>query len=243
MDTITLVETPEGIDLQAEVVGLVPRALAYSIDFLIRFGIMLLIGFVAMFIGKAGWGLYLIAYFVLEWWYAVLFEVFRGGQTPGKKSFNIKVVNDDFTPVSFSASLIRNLLRTADFFPFFYVLGAISISTTHRFQRLGDLAAGTLVVYCEKESHDSRGLHDVRPVAPHHPLGEDQQVAFINFALNRGDISQARQHEIAEIIRARLPLNIDTPRDYIRGVGKWLMGSRAHSTETSAKAPKPDNHV
>ncbi len=226
LDTIALVETPEGIDLQSEVVGLVPRALAYTVDMLIRIAIMFVISIVAAATGEAGGGILLIVYFVLEWWYAVLFEVFKNGQTPGKKSFNIKVVNEDLTPVTFSASLIRNLLRTADFFPFFYVVGSVSICVTQRFQRLGDLAAGTLVIYADKEQHDSSTLHDVTPIAPHQALGEEQQVAFVNFALNRGGISPDRQHEIAEIIRPRLPLNADEPRDYIRGVGKWLMGAR-----------------
>jgi len=226
LDTIALVETPEGIDLQAELVGLVPRTLAYSIDFLIRMGVLMVLAIVMAFMGEAGWGVFLIVFFLLEWWYPVFFEVFRGGQTPGKKSFDIKVVNDDLTPVSFGASLTRNLLRTADLFPNFYLFGAISITVTQRFQRLGDLAAGTLVVYAEQESHNSAALDHVIAIAPQHALGEDQQVAFINFALNRGRISTDRQNEIADIIRPRLPLNVDSPSDYVRGVGKWLLGAK-----------------
>ncbi|RBP48301.1 RDD family protein [Arenicella xantha] len=225
-DTICLVETPEGIDLHAELVGLVPRSLAYGIDLLVRIGILTVFGIaVALTGGKLG-GLWLVAYFLLEWGYPVAFEVYRNGQTIGKKAFNIKVVNDDLTPIQFGPSLVRNLLRTADIFPFFYVFGAISICLTSRFQRLGDLAAGTVVIYAEEPAYDSSALDDVTPVTPVMALSEAQQTAFINFSLNRGNLSQARQQEIAEIIRDVIPQRIDDPVDYVRGVGKWLLGAK-----------------
>ena len=225
LDTITLVETPEGIDLQAELVGLVPRALAYSIDFIIRMAIMLAVGIVTLFAGEAGAGIFLIMFFLLEWWFPVFFEVFRDGQTPGKKAFDIKVVNDDLTPVSFGASFTRNLLRTADIFPSMYLVGATSIATTQRFQRLGDLAARTLVIYCHQDSNVAPELENVTSVPPRHSLSEEQQQAFINFALNKGRISSARQREIAEILKPILPDKITNPTEYVRGVGKWLLGT------------------
>jgi len=220
------VETPEGTDLHADLVGLVPRALAYTVDLFVRIGIMFVLSILLLFFGEVGVGIYLIVFFVLEWWYPVLFEVYRGGQTWGKKAFNIKVVNDDLTPVSLGPSLIRNLLRGADIFPLFYAVGSVSVLCTNRFQRLGDLAAGTIVVYCEADDYDSSILDQVEAVAPTHAMSEDQQVAFINFALNKGRLSQDRQEEIAEIIRPRLPLNVTKASDYVRGVGKWLLGAR-----------------
>jgi uncharacterized RDD family membrane protein YckC len=226
IDTVALVETPEGTDLHADLAGLVPRTLAYAIDLLIRVGIMCVLGLLMLFLGEVGMGITLIVFFVLEWWYPVLFEVYRGGQTWGKKIFNIKVVNDDLTPVALGPSLTRNLLRGADIFPMFYATGCISILATKRFQRLGDLAAGTIVVYCETELYDRTSLEQVEAVTPVHAMSEDQQVAFINFALNKGRMSNDRQQEIAEIIRPRMPLNTSNASDYVRGVGKWLLGAR-----------------
>ena len=226
LDTLALVETPEGVDLHAETVGLVPRALAYSIDFCIRAGVIIVLSVVLLFMGKAGQGVLLIVYFLLEWWYPVVFEVYRGGQTIGKKLFSIKVVNEDLTPVQFGPSLIRNLLRVADFFPFFFIAGAISMLTTRRFQRLGDLAANTLVVSTQNNAYDLAALAGVKPVAPSFVLTESQQNAFINFALNRGQLSLARQSEIANIIQANLPPSVNDPVAYVRGVGKWLLGAR-----------------
>lgn len=229
LDTICLVETPEGTDLHAEAVGVVPRVLAYGLDFLIRSLVLLCFYIVLLMLGfggKAGIGLSLILYFILEWWYPVLFEVYRGGQTIGKKIFKIKVVNEDLTPIRLGPSLIRNLLRSADFFPSFYVIGVVSMLMTSRFQRLGDLAAKSLVIYVEQEKYDPKSLADIAPIAPTHPLNETQQAAFINFALNRGGMSTARQAEIAEIIRPKIPQRFQDATDYVRGVGKWLLGAK-----------------
>lgn len=212
--------------MHAELVGLVPRALAYCIDFLLRGALLLLFFLASLFFGRAGWGLILIVFFLLEWWYPVLFEVYRSGQTIGKKAFKIKVVNDDLTPIRMGPSLIRNLLRTADFFPSFYMVGILSMMITNRFQRLGDLAANTIVIYVEQENYDGKALEGVIPVAPIHVMNEAQQAAFVNFALNRGKLSTARQAEIAEIIRPKIPARFQNATDYARGVGKWLLGAK-----------------
>jgi len=106
------------------------------------------------------------------------------------------------------------------------VAGLISMIMTDRFQRLGDLAANTLVVYAEQEQYDPKPLEGVAPVAPAHAMTEVQQAAFINFAVNRGKLSQARQSEIAEIIRPRIPARFQSATDYVRGVGKWLLGAK-----------------
>ncbi|PCJ33078.1 MAG: hypothetical protein COA90_01235 [Gammaproteobacteria bacterium] len=226
LDTLCLVETPEGTDLHAEVVGLVPRVLAYAIDLFLRGLVLLVVSIILGILGKAGYGISLIIFFLLEWWYPVVFEVYRGGQTIGKKAFKIKVVNDDLTPIRLGPSLTRNLLRVADFFPSFYVVGIISMMVTKRFQRLGDLAANTIVIYKEERQYDTHFLEDVTAITPVDNLTEVQQIAFINFALNRGQLSSARQDEVAEIIRSRIPARHQNAADYVRGVGKWLLGGR-----------------
>ena len=233
MDTIALVETPEGIDLTAELVGLVPRALAYAIDFFIRAGIVFAASIVLGLLGASGRGLLLILWFALEWWYPVLYEYFRDGQTIGKKSLGIKVVNDDFTRVTFAAALSRNLLRAADFAPLFYGFGALSMMTTKKFQRLGDMAAGTLVVYARSNNAAALDLNDIEAITPVVALTDAQQIACINFALNRGNMSDARLNELAMIIQPLLPGNAIDPVLYVKGIGKWLLG--AGSTDGQAQ--------
>ncbi len=150
LDTRYQVETPEGIDLPLRPAGLMPRALAFAIDLGIRGLVLGLLFFVLAFFGELGIGLGSILLFVISWWYMVLFELFNQGRSPGKQMMGLRVVQDDGRPIGWSASLIRNLLRFVDMLPFGYAFGAISCLQHPTFKRLGDLAAGTLVVYREQ---------------------------------------------------------------------------------------------
>ena len=120
LDTNHQVEVPEGLEINLPVAGPVPRALAFMLDMLIRIGIYMLLSFVLGIMGHFGRGILYVFVFLLEWFYPVLFEVLMQGATPGKKMMGLAVVHDDGTPVSWSASLVRNLLRTADMFPLLY---------------------------------------------------------------------------------------------------------------------------
>ena len=227
LDTIILVETPEGVDLQAEAVGVVARGLAYTLDFALRAIVVFIVYLTLMWTGKGGQGISLIILFLLEWFYPVFFEIFRNGQTVGKKVMCIRVVNQDLTPIRFGASLTRNLLRAADFLPFCYLVGIISSVVTGKCQRLGDLAAGTIVIYAEDEKPvDTMALKGVKPITPKQMMPEAVQTAFVDLSVNRGQLSAARQAEIAEIIRLRIPEQYDDAVDYVRGVGKWYLGER-----------------
>jgi hypothetical protein len=76
----------------------------------------------------------------------VYFEVRKNGQTPGKRLAGIRAIRDSGAPLDLRSAMIRNLLRFADFLPGFYLLGAFLVLLTSRHQRLGDMAAGTLVI-------------------------------------------------------------------------------------------------
>lgn len=225
LDNIYSVEIPEGVELQAELAGVVPRTLAFCIDFSIRAGLLIVVSIAAAFLGKAGDGIVLIFFFLLEWFYPVFFELYVNGQTPGKKLFNIKVVQQDLIPIKLQSSLIRNLLRTVDFLPLLYVFGIVSMVMSTKFQRLGDLAAGTLVIY-KPHQPVSQFNHDIAvdAIAPQYPLTEDQQVAIIEFAQSRAKLSRSRQEEIAAILGDYIPQKYNDPVAYLQGVGKWLLG-------------------
>ncbi len=150
LDTRYQIETPEGIDLPLRPAGLVPRVLAFAFDLVARGVIMGVLMVPLALLGNVGLGLGALLLFLVSWWYMVLFEVLNQGCSPGKQVMGLRVVQDDGTPVGWSASLIRNLLRFVDMLPFGYFLGAISCLQHPHFKRLGDLAAGTLVVYRER---------------------------------------------------------------------------------------------
>ena len=196
LDTLRRVPTPEGIELTLRLAGPVPRAYAFVIDLLIRGMIMLVVLQILAVAGRTGYGLMAICYFLLEWFYPVLFELLWDGATPGKRAFNLVVVNDNGTPVTVGASVTRNLLRAVDFLPAFWAFGLISMLFSRDFKRLGDLAAGTVVVYRDKLR--SRGaLPDVPPKAPAYPLSLAERRAVLNFAERHALLTEERADEVA----------------------------------------------
>lgn len=223
LDTCCSVETPEGIDFTATVAGPVPRILAYAIDFAWRALFYALIGLVTLFTGNVGTGFFLVLSFLLEWFYPVFFELYRNGQTPGKRSMKIKVVNDDLTPVSWGNSAIRNLLRAADFLPFFYLFGLLSMSLSGKFQRLGDMAAGTLVIY--EQRNRSQTLDQSIPAqAPEVPLTLDERLAISNLLTRSSVISESRQTELTDILEPITGKNGEDGRAQVKAIAAWLLG-------------------
>lgn len=225
LDTRYQVETPEGIDLLADLAGPTVRIMAYSIDLMWRGAVLTGLMLVLFFAGKTGIGLFLVLSFLVEWFYPVLFEVYAQGQTPGKKAMHITVVNDDLTPIRWSPSLVRNLLRAADFFPFFYLGGIFCMVVSTHFQRLGDLAAGSLVIY-KAAVQEKLPLPDCPPRTPPIPLSLEDQIAVITFTQRHTQLSFARQEELAEIVTLPLQCEKDHAVTHLQGIGCWLLGKR-----------------
>ncbi|MBL8386456.1 MAG: RDD family protein [Burkholderiales bacterium] len=196
LDTLSRVPTPEGFELTLRLAGPVPRALAYALDLAIR-GLVLFAAATALpYFGRGGTGLLLLCVFLLEWFYPVAFEVWAGGATPGKRAFGLAVLNDNGTPVGFGASVTRNLLRAADFLPVLYAFGLVSMICTRQFQRLGDLAAGTIVVYRERALVRTP-LPVAPPLAPPFALTLDERRAVLDFAERHATLSGERADELA----------------------------------------------
>jgi uncharacterized RDD family membrane protein YckC len=223
LDTSYRVEIPGGIELEAQVVGPIPRFLAFSIDFVIRALFLFIAAIASIPFGKLGFAFWFIFWFLIEWFYPVLFEVFRRGQTPGKKILGISVVQDDLTPVTFGTSLLRNLLRTADFLPFFYLFGLVTMVSNRRFQRLGDLAAGTLVISV-RESAKPAAIDNITPLAPATSLLRNEQTAMVDFLHRSQQLSLPRQQELASILDGITHDKNDERVDQLQRIGAWFLG-------------------
>lgn len=199
LDTRQSLETPEGALLPLTPAGFGVRALAQLLDILIRYGIVIVIFIILSLLGRMGTGIALILAFLLEWFYPVYFEVSRQGRTPGKKWMGIRVVNDDGTPITFGPSLLRNLLRFVDFLPMLYLTGIIASLCNRQFKRLGDLAAGSMVIYeappAREPSFDVRGQLPVPA-----DFSTDEQRALLAFAERSKYLSAERQSELATIL-------------------------------------------
>jgi uncharacterized membrane protein SpoIIM required for sporulation/uncharacterized RDD family membrane protein YckC len=153
----TRLATPENIELEFRLAGPGSRLLALLLDWLISGAlytglivILVLAGFsFRMADTTSAWlsMLVFLAFFLIRWGYYLFFEVRLRGQTPGKRALGIRVVREGGLPVGIPQSLIRNLLRIVDSFPQpLCIVGGVCALATRRGQRLGDLAAGTIVI-------------------------------------------------------------------------------------------------
>jgi uncharacterized RDD family membrane protein YckC len=176
-----------------------PRAAAWAIDFAIRVGVlwMLSIGLVAL--GDAGVGVFLILLFCGFWLYPILFEVLRDGQTPGKKALGLRVVNANGTPVGWVPSVVRNLMRAFDMLPLLYCFGLVAGLVDPRSRRLGDMAAGTLVIHVDKPQGHANAPA-VPAVQPPFVLPAQEQAAIVAFAERARQLTPERQQELANLL-------------------------------------------
>jgi uncharacterized RDD family membrane protein YckC len=180
------------------------------------------------FMGGIGIAVWLILIFALEWFYPVVFELMPAGATPGKRLFALRVVMDNGLPVTAAAALTRNLLRVADFLPFSYGFAVVSMLLRCDCKRLGDVAAGTIVVY-EPRKEARIALRAVEPVAPAVPLVAEDQAALIALATRVPWLTAERLDELAALAAV---VSGDAGRRgpevtrRVLGVAHWALGRR-----------------
>lgn len=158
-DKVTVI-APERVELSYELAGIGSRFLANLIDTLLQVLAIALIVGIFLILGLGGvlknifavryahWmvALMILAGFSILWGYYIYFEVMFNGQSPGKKLIRIRVLRDGGFPITVTEAMIRNLMRFVDFLPAYYALGVIVMFFNRQYKRLGDFAAGTIVV-------------------------------------------------------------------------------------------------
>ncbi len=160
-DQLTI-ETPEQVAIRFPIAGIGSRFLAVLADSLLQgvaYGVLFFVIFLILSSAPAGFqavaradekwfiAAIILVYFLLHWGYFTLFEAFWNGQTPGKRLCKLRVIRDSGRQITFFESMTRNLVRVVDSLPGFYAIGVISMLCNRRNKRLGDFAAGTLVVH------------------------------------------------------------------------------------------------
>jgi uncharacterized RDD family membrane protein YckC len=198
-DQLTI-DTPEQVAIRFPVAGLGSRFLAVFTDGLIQTGVYLALFLLIVLIASSApktvagaftrsgekWffaGLILIS-FLMHWGYFTLFEAFKNGQTPGKMIFKLRVIKDSGRQITLFESMTRNLIRIVDMLPSAYLIGVIAMMCNRQNQRLGDLAAGTLVVHERSSEEPMWGGTGPRTITAS-ALAPMQMAANLNPALPR----------------------------------------------------------
>jgi uncharacterized RDD family membrane protein YckC len=205
LDTLQAVELAEGVEIRLRMAGPMLRIAAYLIDVAIRLAMIAVAG-ICMFLAgivigpQVVGGVMLLVWFLTDWLYPVFFEAGKRGATPGKRVMGLRVVQATGSPITLGQAVVRNFLRFVDGMPFFTsIFGLASCLATKRFQRLGDLAAGTVVIY------DRALSYPVMPVPPPItavplPVGltVNEMRALTLFRERAGLWSDGRRTEIAD---------------------------------------------
>jgi uncharacterized RDD family membrane protein YckC len=162
LSEIIRIETPENVAFSYEIAGIGSRFLAAAIDRLIILvlqGAILVGAFLLIQNSNTDldtletrllvWliGFVVLIEFLVYWGFYIFFEMLWNGQSPGKRWTGLRVIHNNGDPINLPESVIRNLVRMIDMLPSFYGLGLVIMFIDSRSRRLGDLAAGTLVVY------------------------------------------------------------------------------------------------
>lgn len=150
LDTTVRIITPERIVFDYPLAGPFRRFFAYLIDLFLLIALILLGFIIALILALgtvSGLGPGLVAYFALQWGYFAFCEAVFNGRTLGKRALGVRVVSVDGVPITGAQAVLRTLVGSVDgIVPFAYLPCLACMCLTRRFQRLGDLAAGTMVV-------------------------------------------------------------------------------------------------
>jgi uncharacterized RDD family membrane protein YckC len=218
------VRTPESIAFSYELAGLGSRFLAVLVDQAIQ-----IVTLIAIFAGiilagsrvatsrvapvlsqkvaeSIGIAILVVIVFVVLFGYFIVFEAAWNGQTPGKKLLGLRVVRDGGYPIDFGASLIRNLIRIGEWILGYYILAAISALLSPENKRLGDLAAGTIVVRDARLAAPrdvTRRRDEPVYVATAYLTGEERAL-IKRFLERRNELGADRRKELAAQLAARI---------------------------------------
>jgi uncharacterized RDD family membrane protein YckC len=222
------VRTGEAVEIRYELAGLGSRFLALSVDMLaqaaITIALLIAFSFAAPGLSRlplAGKNVtaWLIAFaiallFLIFFGWFIVFETWWSGRTPGKRALGLRVVRDGGFPLDAGAAIIRNLVRIAEFALGFYALSAISTLVSKENKRLGDFAAGTLVVRDRADAVPDLDAYLARAARTDLGLSADDRLLVDRFLARRAALERSARERLAARIaeRVRPTLRVQYPQ-------------------------------
>jgi len=233
LDTTIAVVTPENISFEYQLAGPFRRLPAYLIDLGTRWAMIAVVGFAFLLLGASSnipsLGSFLLAaamvlYFVLSWFYGAWLETYFNGRTIGKWACGLRVICVDGRPIDGTRAVVRNLVRVIDMSPFVPaslifddafsfilvptgLIGFIAAMCTTRMQRLGDLAAGTMVVVDERNWRipittidDPRAMALALTIPTSYRVSRSMARTLAIFSERRAYLSPGRRREVASYL-------------------------------------------
>jgi uncharacterized RDD family membrane protein YckC len=223
LDATLHVVTPENIAFEYRLAGPFRRLPALILDLSIRIAVQIGLAYLLFLtVGVASqglaWFIFWIMYFIIDWFYGVLFETFLNGQTPGKYVLGLRVLTENGQPINGMQATLRNLLRAADLaLP---VIGILATAMNRKYQRLGDLVAGTIVVVEERQwltgvakLDDPRAIQLAAYLPPNFVVSRSMAKALATYVERRRFFSPPRRREVARHLAMPLLDRFGLPAD------------------------------
>jgi uncharacterized RDD family membrane protein YckC len=236
-DKLTI-ETPEQTSLEFPLAGIGSRFLAVALDTLLQFAVYIVLGLIAALVasfsvaGNLGkqWGIAILIFiaFTIQFGYFALFETLWNGQTPGKRWTHLRVIQDSGRPINAYDATLRNLLRIVDSLPSLYAIGVVTMLISPENKRVGDYAAGTVVVH-EKPLQGVGSIWSVAaspsqalPAIPSAQLSLDELQLVETFFERRMSLDPEVRRSMARQIAQRLGERLNVPGETRPDAEKFL---------------------
>jgi uncharacterized RDD family membrane protein YckC len=236
-----VIRTPENVTFEFELAGLGARATAWAIDVLVMLVLIVaaaqLVQPLAAVLGGFANAVLFVIVFLVQWWYAAILEWWWGGRTVGKRVVGLRALSERGVRMSFVQSTIRNLVRIVDLLPGLYLVGGASALLDRHRRRLGDLAAGTIVV---KERKAPAPAAVVPPSERYNTFVDDPSVALavrritaperdamVRLSLRRERLPLPVRRELFAELASHLEARLDIPRPAFFSEEKYVLNLTA----------------
>lgn len=223
IDSILRVVTPENIEFEYRLAGPFRRLPAYVLDLaLMTFIMVVLVIIFSLTVGQISMGLasalITVSIFLLNWFYGGLFEIFMNGQTPGKRLLGLRVLTETGEPIDAMQAILRNMIRLADItIPF---VGLSLMMSSRKYQRLGDMVCGTIVVVEERHwlmglarLEDPRAIQLAGYLPPNFVVNRSLAKAIATYVERRRFFTVPRRKEVARHLAKPLLEQFGLPAD------------------------------
>lgn len=223
MRDIYTIRTPENVTFEFELASVASRAIAWFLDVIVMAIGIVIFSCVLSWAGGFGAAILFVVIFLVQWWYSALCEWFWGGQTVGKRVVGLRTLQLSGVRITFFQAVVRNLIRIVDLLPALYFVGGVSALIDRHGRRLGDLAAGTMVVrerraplpsaivsHAERHNsfvQDPHVIHATRKITP------PERDAMVALSLRREELSLPIRRDLFRQLSQHLErrLGIDRP--------------------------------
>lgn len=246
------VRTPENVTFTFEIAGITSRALAWSIDIVIVAMLVFVIAWATSVLSFVAGGLatalFFVGAFVLMWWFTAVTEWWLGGQTLGKKAIGLRTIQSSGLRLTFMQAVIRNLVRIVDLLPALYLVGGVAALLDPHGRRLGDMAAGTLVVRERRAPMPSRivpaseryntFIADPMVVHASRRITAPERDAMVRLSMRREELPLAVRHSLFTRLARHLEARLGVPRPAYFSEEKYVLNLTATMLTSTAEPRK-----